>query len=137
VDGSPRPTFDKLSLQPDLKERKTGRRLVGRLRGGVVVYLKLLLFRAKWPHYVIRAAPVVLLLGELLSGCTRIELETKAEAYNAAIAGSNNEAILLNAVRASQRAPMSFVSLGQVLSAPTFSGTSIGTFNFDTLIRGD
>ena len=108
----------------------------GRLRGGVVVKLKFLLVRAKRPHFVVRAALFALLVGGLSAGCTRVELETKAEAYNSAIAGSNNEAILLNAVRASQRAPMSFVSLGQVLSSPTFAGASVGTFNFDTLIRG-
>jgi hypothetical protein len=108
----------------------------GRLRGGVVVKLKFLLVRAKRTHCVVRAALFVLLVGGLSAGCTRVELETKAEAYNSAIAGSNNEAILLNAVRASQRAPMSFVSLGQVLSTPTFAGASVGTFNFDTLIRG-
>jgi hypothetical protein len=120
-------------LRTDLKEPGG---FFGRLRGGVVVKLKLLLAGAKRAHYVVRAALVALLVGGLSTGCTRIELETKAEAYNAAIAGSNNEAILLNAVRASQRAPMSFVALGQVLSAPTFSGTGTGTFNFDTLIRG-
>jgi hypothetical protein len=100
------------------------------------VKLKWLSAGGKRAHYVVRAALVALLVGEPSTGCTRIELETKAEAYNAAIAGSNNAAILLNAVRASQRAPMSFVSLGQVLSAPTFAGTAIGTLNFDTLIRG-
>jgi hypothetical protein len=100
------------------------------------VKLKLLWAGAKRAHYFVRAVLVALLVGGLSTGCTRIELETKAEAYNEAIAGSNNEAILLNAVRASQRAPMSFVALGQVLSLPTFSGTAIGTFNFDTLIRG-
>jgi hypothetical protein len=100
------------------------------------VKLKLLWAGAKRAHYFVRAALVALLVGGLSTGCTRIELETKAEAYNEAIAGSNNEAILLNAVRASQRAPMSFVALGQVLSLPTFSGTAPATFNFDTLIRG-
>ena len=61
------------------------------------------------------------------------ELESKADAYNAAIAQSNNRQILLNAVRASQRAPMSFVGFGDVAATPTFSGSANGTFNFDPL----
>jgi hypothetical protein len=69
----------------------------------------------------------------LLCGCTRAELESKAEAYNSAIAESSNQQILLNAVRASQRAPMSFVSFGDVAASPTFSGSAAGTFNFDPL----
>lgn len=67
----------------------------------------------------------------VLAGCTRAELENKADAYNQAIAESNNRQILLNAVRASQRAPMSFVGFGDVAAAPNWSGTAAGTFNFD------
>jgi hypothetical protein len=67
----------------------------------------------------------------LLTGCTRAELEHKADAYNQAIAESNNRQILLNAVRASQRAPMSFVGFGDVSAAPSWSGSAGGTFNFD------
>jgi hypothetical protein len=33
-------------------------------------------------------------------------------------------------MRASQRAPMSFVALGAVSASPNFSGTGAGTFNF-------
>ncbi|MET4116134.1 hypothetical protein ABIB90_003533 [Bradyrhizobium sp. JR4.1] len=53
----------------------------------------------------------------------------KADAYDAAIWDSNNRQILLNAVRASQRAPMSFVGLGDVSASPVFSGSTNGTFN--------
>ncbi|WP_456726739.1 hypothetical protein [Bradyrhizobium sp. USDA 3397] len=60
-----------------------------------------------------------------------MELIDKSAAYDSAIATSSNEAILLNAVRASQRAPMSFVSFGQVLATPTFSGTIATSANFD------
>jgi hypothetical protein len=69
----------------------------------------------------------------LSAGCTRIELEHKAESYNAAIADSTNESILLNAVRASQRAPMSFTGLGDVVTSPIVSGGAEGTFGFDPL----
>jgi hypothetical protein len=62
--------------------------------------------------------------------CTRVELVNKADAYDAAIWDSNNRQILLNAVRASQRVPMSFVALGEVSASPNFSGTGAGTFNF-------
>jgi hypothetical protein len=49
-----------------------------------------------------------------LAGCTRAELEHKADAYNQAIAESNNRQILLNAVRASQRAPMSVLAMSRL-----------------------
>ena len=78
-----------------------------------------------------RVVLVASLAGGMSAGCTRAELEHKADAYNAAIAESTNEAILLNAVRASQRAPMSFTGLGSVNASPTFSGAASGTFNFD------
>jgi hypothetical protein len=69
----------------------------------------------------------------LIAGCTRAELENKADAYNQAIAESNNSQILLNAVRASQRAPMSFVGFGDVAATPNWSGTAQATYNFDPL----
>jgi hypothetical protein len=70
----------------------------------------------------------------LFTGCTRAELEHKADSYNQAIAESNNRQILLNAVRASQRAPMSFVGFGDVSATPTWSGSATSTFNFDPFI---
>src|SRR4051812_21977484 len=77
--------------------------------------------------------PAVVIVSLVCAGCTRGELEHKADAYNQAIAESNNRQILLNAVRASQRAPMSFVGFGDVAASPTFSGSAGGTFNFDPL----
>jgi hypothetical protein len=67
----------------------------------------------------------------LCVGCTRLELEDKASAYNAAIGESNNRQILLNAVRASQRAPMSFVGFGDMAATPNFNGSASGTWEFD------
>lgn len=63
------------------------------------------------------------------SACTRAELVSKADAYDEAIWDSNNKQILLNAVRASQRAPMSFVGFGDVLASPSFSGSAGSTVN--------
>jgi hypothetical protein len=63
------------------------------------------------------------------AACTRAELVDKANAYDEAIWDSSNRQILLNAVRASQRAPMSFVGFGDVLASPNFSGSAAGTFN--------
>jgi hypothetical protein len=63
------------------------------------------------------------------AACTRAELVDKANAYDEAIWDSSNKQILLNAVRASQRAPMSFVGFGDVLASPNFSGSAAGTFN--------
>jgi hypothetical protein len=73
------------------------------------------------------------IVASLLTCCTRAELEHKADAYNQAIAESNNRQILLNAVRASQRAPMSFVGFGDVSATPNWSDSAGGTFNFDPL----
>jgi hypothetical protein len=70
-------------------------------------------------------------LGLLSAGCTRLELEDKASAYNAAIGESNNRQILLNAVRASHRAPMSFVGFGDMAAQPNFSGSVSGSWEFD------
>lgn len=77
-----------------------------------------------------RAFLALTVLGLSCAGCTRAELEHKADAYNAAIAQSNNRQILLNAVRASQRAPMSFVGFGDVSASPNYSGGANTTFNF-------
>src|SRR3972149_2813485 len=80
--------------------------------------------------YFIRSVLAVL-LAAAVGGCTRAELESKASDYNTAIAESTNEAILLNAVRASQDAPMSFTAMGDVSATPSLSGSTEGTFNFD------
>ena len=74
---------------------------------------------------------ILLLFCGQAASCTRAELEHKTDAYNQAIAESNNRQILLNAVRASQRAPMSFVGFGSVTATPNFSGSASSTFNFD------
>jgi hypothetical protein len=79
-----------------------------------------------WSSFLLALASVVI----SCAACTRVELVNKADAYDAAIWDSNNWQILLNAVRASQRAPMSFVALGEVSASPNFSGTGAGTFNF-------
>jgi hypothetical protein len=70
-------------------------------------------------------------VGLLAAGCTRLEIEDKAGAYNTAIGESNNRQILINAVRASQRAPMSFVAFGEIDATPTFNGSASGTWEFD------
>ncbi|MBH5370969.1 hypothetical protein [Bradyrhizobium glycinis] len=72
----------------------------------------------------------ICLMALLCSACTRAELVDKADAYDQAIWDSSNRQILLNAVRASQRAPMSFVGYGDVLASPNFSGSAGGAFNF-------
>jgi hypothetical protein len=81
--------------------------------------------------YLARMVIVAAFLGASCAGCTRLELEDKASAYNAAIGESNNRQILLNAVRASQRAPMSFVGFGDMAAQPNFSGSLTGSWEFD------
>jgi hypothetical protein len=78
-----------------------------------------------------RIVVITSVVGFLSAGCTRFELEDKAGAYSTAISESNNRQILLNAVRASQRAPMSFVGLGEMQASPTFNGNVNGSWNFD------
>lgn len=77
-----------------------------------------------------RALVAAVILAACCVACTRAELENKADAYNAAIAQSNNRQILLNAVRASQRSPMSFVGFGDVSASPNYSGGANTAFNF-------
>src|SRR5215471_1791988 len=85
--------------------------------------------------YFARMVILTALFAALCAGCTRFELEDKAGAYNQAIGESNNRQILANAVRASQRGPMSFVGFGDMSAQPTFSGSAAGTWNFDPLGR--
>jgi hypothetical protein len=80
---------------------------------------------------VTRIVVISSFVGALCAGCTRLEIEDKAGAYSAAIAESNNRQILLNAVRASQRAPMSFVGFGEMGATPTFNGNVTSSWNFD------
>jgi hypothetical protein len=82
------------------------------------------------PARIGRALVAALILAACCAACTRAELENKADAYNAAIAQSNNRQILLNAVRASQRSPMSFVGFGDVSASPNYSGAANATVNF-------
>src|SRR5215471_12306246 len=81
--------------------------------------------------YFARMVILTALFAALCAGCTRFELEDKAGAYNQAIGESNNRQILANAVRASQRGPMSFVGFGEMAATPTFSGGATGMWNFD------
>jgi hypothetical protein len=81
------------------------------------------------PALVGRGLVAAVILGACCVACTRAELENKADAYNAAIAQSNNRQILLNAVRASQRSPMSFVGFGEVSASPNYSGGANTTVN--------
>jgi hypothetical protein len=85
--------------------------------------------------YLTHMVIISTLFGALCAGCTRFELEDKAGAYNQAIGESNNRQILANAVRASQRGPMSFVGFGNMTAQPTFSGGATGMWNFDPLGR--
>jgi hypothetical protein len=80
----------------------------------------------------LRASVLILIASAALScgACTRAELIDKADAYDQAIWDSSNKQVLLNAVRASQRAPMSFVGFGDVLASPNFSGIAGSSFNF-------
>jgi hypothetical protein len=77
---------------------------------------------------VARFAPIVLAIW--LVGCAEAQMRYNVLSYDDAIADSANELLLLNAVRASQRYPMSFTSVGQIYAGPQVSGSLMGTMNF-------
>jgi hypothetical protein len=65
-----------------------------------------------------------------LTGCAEAQMRYNVRNYDAAIADVENKSILLNAVRASQRYPMSFTSAGEVSAIPPVSGSLSSTLNF-------
>lgn len=75
-----------------------------------------------------------------LAGCTRIQLETQAAALNTAVTNSENEQLLLNAVRASLDLPISITRLktfsgkdrtsGKLSPSFPFGGDASRIFNF-------
>lgn len=75
-----------------------------------------------------RLLPIGLALA--LAGCAETQMRYNALTYDDAVADSANELLLLNAVRASQRYPMSFIQVGGILSTPQVAGNLGGTMNF-------
>jgi len=71
-----------------------------------------------------------------LAGCAKLQMGYNVLTYDAALADTANQMLLLNAVRASQHYPKSFTSVGQLIASPPVSGSVQSTFNFDTMIPG-
>jgi hypothetical protein len=65
-----------------------------------------------------------------LGGCASLQMSYNVKSYDVAIARSANELLLLNAVRASQRYPMSFTQVGEVSTGPLVGGSLENTLNF-------
>jgi hypothetical protein len=68
-----------------------------------------------------------------ITGCASYQMNYNVSSYDEAIANSANELLLLNAVRASQRYPMSFTQVGGISAGPQVGGALDGTFNFNPL----
>jgi hypothetical protein len=75
-------------------------------------------------------------LGLWLTACAQSQMGYNVLSYDAAIAETSNQSLLLNAVRASQRYPVSFTSVGQLVANPSVSGSLSKTFDFSALISG-
>jgi hypothetical protein len=69
-------------------------------------------------------------LAVLAGGCAATQMHQNVMSYDDALAVSANETLLLNAVRSSQRFPMSFASVGQIYGAPQWAGALGGQLNF-------
>jgi hypothetical protein len=69
-------------------------------------------------------------LALLAGGCAATQMRQNVMSYDDALAVSANEMLLLNAVRSSQRYPMSFASVGQIYGAPQLAGSLGGQMNF-------
>ena len=69
----------------------------------------------------------------LAGGCAEVQMRYNVLTYDTAIADTSNQLLLLNAVRASQRYPMSFTSVGQVIAGPQVVGGLSSNINFASL----
>jgi hypothetical protein len=70
----------------------------------------------------------------LAGGCAAAQMRDNVMSYDDALAVSANEMLLLNAVRSSQRFPMSFASIGQIYGAPQLAGSLGAQLNFTDAI---
>jgi hypothetical protein len=61
-------------------------------------------------------------------------MQNNVESYDAAVAETANELLLLNAVRASQHYPMSFTLVGNVQGGPQLQGSLSGMLNFSNAV---
>jgi hypothetical protein len=71
--------------------------------------------------------------GCFLTSCSEVQMGYNVLTYDTAIADTSNQLLLLNAVRASQRYPRSFTSVGQLQAVPPISGSLASTLNFSAL----
>jgi hypothetical protein len=64
-----------------------------------------------------------------VAGCSQVQMGYNVLSYDAAIADTANQQLLLNAVRASQHYPKSFTQPGNLKATPPVSGGLDSTFN--------
>ena len=72
---------------------------------------------------------VGLLFGLVAAGCSQVQMGYNVLSYDAAIADTANQQLLLNAVRASQHYPKSFTQPGNLKATPPVSGNFDSAFN--------
>jgi hypothetical protein len=68
-----------------------------------------------------------------LGSCSEVQMGYNVLTYDTAIADTSNQLLLLNAVRASQRYPRSFTSVGQLQAVPPLSGSLASSLTFAAL----
>jgi hypothetical protein len=82
---------------------------------------------------IVMAAASGGLAAAVLAGCSEVQMGYNVLTYDTAIADTANQLLLLNAVRASQRYPRSFTSVGQIQAAPPLSASLASTLTFSAL----
>ncbi|MEA2821167.1 MAG: hypothetical protein QOJ86_3171 [Bradyrhizobium sp.] len=87
-------------------------------------------------HLTRRLANLALYVGFaacFLASCSEVQMGYNVLTYDTAIADTSNQLLLLNAVRASQRYPRSFTSVGAIQASPPISGSLASTLTFSAL----
>jgi hypothetical protein len=67
------------------------------------------------------------------AGCAEVQMGYNVLTYDNTVADTANQQVLLNAVRASQRYPKSFTTVGQIQASPPVGGGLSSAFNFASL----
>ncbi len=87
-------------------------------------------------HILCRALKPAANLGlvcSLVAGCSQLQMGYNVLSFDAAIADTANQQLLLNAVRASQHYPKSFTQPGELKASPPVSGGIESTLNLSRL----
>jgi len=87
-------------------------------------FLSRISYRARKP-----AVSLAVVSGLAAAGCSQVQMGYNVLSYDAAIADTANQQLLLNAVRASQHYPKSFTQPGNLKATPPVTGNFDSAFN--------